>query len=143
MRRLVVLLLLLLPAGAASALDGIGGGGNDALTPARGMIQRQAYADAIVAIEPVVARDPANADAWNLLGFSHRKLKDYTTAERAYGRALALDADHKGALEYLGELYIETGRRDAARDLLARLQRLCPLGCEELADLRAALDRNP
>jgi Flp pilus assembly protein TadD len=133
-------LLLLLSTGAAAAADGIGGGADDVLTPARTAIGKQAWRDAIAALEPIVAREPDNADAWNLLGFGNRKLKNYDVAERAYSRALALDANHKGALEYLGELYVETGRRAAARPLLTRLETLCPLGCDELADLREALD---
>jgi Flp pilus assembly protein TadD len=138
--RLAFLLLLLVPAAGANALDGIGGGGDGVLSPARNLIAQRDWPGAVVLLQPIVERDPANADAWNLLGFSERKLKRYDLAEAAYARALALDEDHRGALEYLGELYAETDRRDAAFVLLARLERLCPLGCDELADLRAALE---
>ncbi len=77
-----------------------------------------------------------------MLGFSFRKTKDFSRAERNYKRALRLDPEHKGALEYMGELYLETKRREKAEELLARLEKLCPGGCEELEDLRAAFAGN-
>ena len=47
---------------------------------------------------------------------------------------------HKAALEYMGELYLETDRRAKAEELLATLEKLCPQGCEELDDLRQAIE---
>ncbi len=82
-----------------------------------------------------VRDQPKNADAHNLLGFSHRKLDKPETAKKHYDRALAIDPAHKGALEYLGELYLETGDLQAAEALLARLVAACPDGCEERDDL--------
>jgi Flp pilus assembly protein TadD len=79
-----------------------------------------------------------NADVHNLLGFSYRKVKNFDSAERNYQRALRLDPEHKGALEYMGELYLETNRRAQAEEMLALLDKLCPNGCEELDDLRQA-----
>ena len=63
-------------------------------------------------------------------------------AERNYNRALRIDSNHKGALEYMGELFLETDRREKAEDLLARLEKLCPSGCEELEDLRESFSTN-
>ena len=71
-----------------------------------------------------------------MLGFSYRKVKNFDSAERNYRRALRLDPKHKAALEYMGELYLETDRRAKAEELLATLEKLCPQGCEELDDLR-------
>ena len=73
------------------------------------------------------------------MGFSLRKTGDYTTALTFYKKALDFDADHKGAREYLGELYVETGDLSKAREQLAVLARLCPQGCEEREDLEKAL----
>ncbi|RTL71245.1 MAG: tetratricopeptide repeat protein, partial [Hyphomicrobiales bacterium] len=56
-----------------------------------------------------------------------------------YRKALDFDPDHKGALEYLGELYVETGDLPKARENLARLEKLCPSGCEEREDLEKAI----
>ena len=49
-----------------------------------------------------------HADVYNLLGFSLRKSGDLETAYTFYKKALDFDPEHKGALEYLGELYVET-----------------------------------
>mgnify|MGYP001237049766 FL=1 len=43
-------------------------------------------------------------------------------AESYYLKALKLEHNHIGALEYLGELYYKTGRIDKASDLLERLR---------------------
>jgi len=53
----------------------------------------------------------------------HRQLGDASEAERAYHRALALDAEFPAALEGLAELCLGSGRRDEAVALLERLTR--------------------
>lgn len=97
------------------------------------------YAVAIPLLEKVVARDPKNADAWNRLGFSNRKLGKYPVALADYEKALSIDPDHLGANEYLGELYLETGDMPKAEERLAKLDRLCTFGCEEYRTLKAAI----
>ena len=105
-------------------------------------INGEQFQTAIVMLKVIIQKSPRNADAYNLLGFSYRKTKDFSRAERNYKRALRLDPDHKGALEYMGELFLETNRRAKAEELLARLEKLCPSGCEELDDLREAFAGN-
>ena len=83
------------------------------------------------------------ADVYNLLGFSLRKTRDYDNALYHYRKALELDPNHKGAQEYLGELYVETGQMDKAKAMLASLQKLCPSGCEEREDLEKAIAAGP
>ncbi len=56
-----------------------------------------------------------------------------------YAKALDFDPNHKGALEYQGELFVELGQIDKAKANLARLVRLCPQGCEEREDLEKAI----
>jgi tetratricopeptide (TPR) repeat protein len=73
------------------------------------------------------------------MGFSLRKTGDYSSALTFYKKALDFDANHKGAHEYLGELYVETGNLPKAREQLAVLMKLCPQGCEEQEDLEKAL----
>jgi hypothetical protein len=50
-----------------------------------------------------------HADGYPLLGFSLRKRGDETTAFIYDKKALDCGADHTGAREYLGELYVEIG----------------------------------
>jgi hypothetical protein len=56
-----------------------------------------------------------------------------------YRKALDADPTHRGALEYQGELYVEMGQVDKARENLATLDRLCWFGCEEERDLKEAI----
>ena len=152
MRVLQIAILVLLSAGLITASTGVSlaaDGISNTFTPAgiqaelakvRDSIERADYWSAISRLNDVVTADPRIADAYNLLGFSYRKIKNFDLAERNYQRALRLDPEHKGALEYMGELYLETGRRTQAEALLALLEQLCPDGCEELADLRQAFD---
>jgi tetratricopeptide (TPR) repeat protein len=101
------------------------------------------YRKAIGLLERIVKAEPRNADAWNLLGYSHRKLGDFDGAVGYYEKALAVDPAHRGALEYLGEAYAEKGQLERARELRARLARACPEGCEELRRLDAAIASGP
>jgi tetratricopeptide (TPR) repeat protein len=48
----------------------------------------------------------------------------YDGALLAYDEALKLRPDYPKALEYLGETYVELGRLDDARNVLARLEKL-------------------
>ncbi len=110
-----------------------------AIAQASTAIAREDYRKAIGLLERVAKAEPKNADALNLLGYSHRKLGDAPRALEYYEKALAADPAHRGALEYLGELYVEQRRLDDARKLLARLRAACPEGCEEARDLEAAI----
>jgi tetratricopeptide (TPR) repeat protein len=63
-------------------------------------------------------------EAWNGLGHALKKQARYDAALAAYDEALKLRPDYPQALEYLGETYVELGRLDDARAVLARLQPL-------------------
>lgn len=73
------------------------------------------------------------------MGFSLRRTGDFKQSLVHYRKALDLDPNHKSALEYLGELYVETKQIDKAKEIVARLKKLCPKGCEELEDLGKAI----
>ncbi len=105
-------------------------------------VKAKNYAKALPLLESVVARDASNADAWNYLGFSHRKLGDYDKALAAYQKALAIDPEHRGALEYLGELYLDKGDLAMAEQQLKKLDGACTFGCDEYDDLKAAIAKH-
>ena len=143
--------LLLAPAAiAAEGGSGGGGGGSDprgampALGPhptyARALAEVQAgrYANALPLLQDVIARDPKNADGFNMLGYSLRKLGHQQQAMFYYAEALRLDPKHLGALEYQGELYIQLGNLPAAEANLEQLARLCGR-CEQHNELAQAL----
>jgi Flp pilus assembly protein TadD len=108
---------------------------------AKKAIGTQDYGQALPILEQIVAADPADADAWNYLGFSLRKLGRMDQAQTAYKKALAANPDHLGANEYLGELYVETGRMDLAKERLKRLDKLCFFGCDEYDDLKEMIEK--
>jgi uncharacterized protein HemY len=85
--------------------------------------------------------DSGNADWNNLMGYSLRKGKtpDLAGAERFYNAALRLNPQHRGALEYSGELYLMLGDLPKAEARLAALEKACRFGCEELTDLKEAV----
>jgi tetratricopeptide (TPR) repeat protein len=122
----------------AFAVDDIEGTDAPDLTAVKAKIDAKDYKGALADLRDL-AQDTQQADVYNLLGFTLRKTGDYDTALTYYEKALELKPDHKGAHEYLGELYVETGHLDKAKEQLASLQQLCPAGCEELEDLQAAI----
>ena len=90
-------------------------------------------------LNQVVEEDDNNADAWNLLGYSWCKLDENRKSSKAYARALKINPEHKGALEYQGELFIKLGELEKAKGNLELLRDLCPEGCSEREDLANAL----
>ena len=101
------------------------------------LIKGEQFEEAIPLLQKVVADNPRDADAWNYLGFASRKLGKNDEALGYYQKALALSPNHKGANEYLGELYLQMNNLPKAEEQLAKLKSLCPTGCEELEDLEA------
>ncbi len=81
------------------------------------------------------------ADALNLLGFSHRKIGEFSTSLTYYKAALRLDPRHKGARKYLGELYLVMKNPKKAAAELAALKRICGITCEEYLDLAGAIKK--
>lgn len=110
----------------------------DRYLEAKALIDSQNFPAALPILLALTSEEPQNADAWNLLGFTQRKLGNYDEAALAYDTALSLNPGHLGALEYQGELFIETGKPDLAKANLERLKTLCG-SCEEAEDLAKAL----
>ena len=105
----------------------------------RAAIKAKNFPAAIIDLKGLIDQGVQHPDVYSLLGFSLRKNGDRTGALTFYRKALDFDPDHKGALEYQGELYVEMGDVAKARGNLARLVALCPAGCEEREDLEKAL----
>ena len=93
---------------------------------------------AVSSFKKVVADNPKNADAHNLLGYSHRALGKFDDAFAAYDKALAIDPKHKGALEYSGMGYLKTNQKAKAEAQLAKLKVICA-SCSETASLAKAV----
>jgi Flp pilus assembly protein TadD len=112
------------------------------LTAVRTKIKAKEFATARDELLKLAATNE-HADVYSLLGFTLRKTGDYKTALTYYNKALDYDANHKGAREYLGELYLETDQLAKAKEQLAILEKLCPQGCEEREDLEKAIANVP
>ncbi|MDC0054755.1 hypothetical protein OAJ09_02395 [Candidatus Pelagibacter sp.] len=80
---------------------------------------------------------PNKADTLNYLGFTARKLGYFEKGENYYLEGLALEPNHKGINEYLGELYVATNRIELAKE---RLEILKNCNCEEYQELREIID---
>ncbi len=109
------------------------------LSAARANIEAANYAGAIDQLKQIIAADPDNADALNLMGYSLRKSGNRKQALGFYLKALSIDPRHRGANEYLGELYVETGQIEKAKERLQVLEQICGTRCEEYKDLAKAI----
>tara|TARA_Y100000816_G_scaffold118413_1_gene83129 strand:- start:57 stop:548 length:492 start_codon:yes stop_codon:yes gene_type:complete len=79
---------------------------------------------------------PNKADTLNYLGFTSRKLGDFKNGEKYYLEGLALEPNHIGINEYLGELYVATNRHSLA---VERLEVLKSCNCKEYEELKAII----
>jgi|TARA_B100001778_G_C18408530_1_gene547634 tetratricopeptide (TPR) repeat protein len=82
-------------------------------------------------------KKPSQPDTLNYLGFTSRKIGNYEVAEKYYLEGLALDPNHNGINEYLGELYVKTNRIEKAKE---RLEVLKNCNCEEFQELNNVIN---
>jgi Flp pilus assembly protein TadD len=108
---------------------------DDLIDDAENHIDDEEFQDAIALLEQARTQEPDNADVLNYLGYSHRKLGDQTRALEFYTAALALEPQHLGANEYLGELYLEMDDLAKAEERLGVLATACDSDCEQYEDL--------
>jgi tetratricopeptide (TPR) repeat protein len=113
----------------------------DKLGAARARIAEKNWQAAIGELKTI--NDTGSAEWNNLMGYSLRKqaVPDYPSAEKFYSEALRIDPQHRGALEYSGELYLITGDLPKAEERLAALDKACRFSCEEYRDLKRAVER--
>ena len=114
---------------------------HEAMRAAKLALSEPDYKAALESLELVIIDQPDNPDAWNLKGYSHRKLGQNDLSMAAYEEALRLDKNHKGALEYQGELYLTLGQLEEAEDNLRRIRNQCSYICLERDMLIKAIER--
>jgi tetratricopeptide (TPR) repeat protein len=128
----------------AFSTSGFAAGGNYSsdvdLKPIMKMINQGNYESAINMLYDELDEDPDNADIMSLLGYSYRKMQHYEDALTFYEWALKAEPDHRGANEYLGELYLETNQIDKAIEQLQILDNICRTNCEEYSKLKQMID---
>jgi tetratricopeptide (TPR) repeat protein len=122
------------------------GGSSSSAAPAiptlgdiRADIGAKRWKTAIQKLSAFVDANPSSADGYNLLGYSFRNLGNSKRAMAAYNRALKLDPQHTGALEYQGVLFVLLGDFDKANANLGKIKAICGTSCEEYEDLAEAI----
>lgn len=80
-----------------------------------GKVALETYSQARATFEQLTAADPNMPGAWNMLGYSERKLGNYDAALEAYRHALALRPDYAQAIAYRGEAYLGLNHIAAAK----------------------------
>jgi tetratricopeptide (TPR) repeat protein len=158
MARWLVLAVLMLSLASAPAIAVMSGGkseqppSDDHYAKGKAAFEQEDWQAVIDHMTRAIEERPWHDDAHNLMGFAYRKLGDYDRALVAYDRALALNPHHRGALEYLGEAYLELDRPELAKGLLDRLASECQRiavaaternwqsDCEEWQDLNEAYE---
>ena len=139
--RILITSALFFGIGNAFADGGLAAPGRapDKLDAVRAQIGAKNWSGAIDELKRI--NDTGSADWNNLMGYSLRKgaTPDFAGAEKFYNEALRIDPQHRGALEYSGELYLQTGDLAKAEQRLAALDKACTFGCEEYSDLKKAI----
>ena len=114
---------------------------NDELAKVTVLLNAKNFKQALTDLKVIDSEFKNNADVNNLLGYSSRKLKQYKPAARYYEKALRIDPNHLGAIEYQGELFVLSNKVSAAKRNLAKLEKLCGLKCGEYLDLKKAIGK--
>jgi cytochrome c-type biogenesis protein CcmH/NrfG len=149
--RLSPLVLAFGLAASSLAVPVVGQKPDDQIAPKSVDFQRQGEAalaagkliEADDALETALAVDPRNRAAFVTMAKVAMKQKLYGQAIRLTNKALTLEPTDKDALAVQGTAMVEQGAAARARDVLAKLQKLCTQGCPQAAELSAAIARGP
>jgi tetratricopeptide (TPR) repeat protein len=142
-RKLIFIMALLSLSSLSGPTFADGGYKNDKnspLAPVQTLIEDEKYQDAISALQKLLKEAPTNADMLNLLAYSQRKLQRFDEALVNYHKALEIEPEHRGANEYLGELYLQLGQLDKAQERLQVLDKACFFGCDEFDELEEEIN---
>ena len=94
------------------------------------------YLEADDAFETALAIDPRNRAAFVAMAKVAMKQKLYGQAIRLTNKALSLEPTDRDALAL-------QGAAARAKEVLAKLQKVCTSGCPQIAELNAAIARGP
>ena len=110
----------------------------------RDAIKANDFKSAVKSLTKAVQENPKDADAHTMLGYSYRKLGTFDRSLEHYRMALKIDANHRSAHEYLGELYLDMNQPADAEKQLQVLKKSCPFigKCTEYDDLKVAIENH-
>ena len=95
------------------------------------------------ALETALAVDPRNRAAFVDMARVAMKQRLYGQAIRLTNKALQLEPTDRDALAVQGSAMVELGAAARAKEVLAKLQKVCVQGCPQLGELKAAISRGP
>lgn len=121
----------------ADAYEQVGKGNAD-LAASKTKDAQKKFKKALDSAQEAVRLDAKYHEAWNLVGYTSRKLGNYDVALKAYETCLDLKPDYAPAREYLGEAYVELGQIDKAREQLVMLDH--QEATEEAQTLKSKID---
>jgi len=104
------------------------------------LIKSKKWFEAEKILKDLRREDKNNPEVWNLSGFAARNMNDLQKSIAYYRKALALDSNHRGALEYQGELFLKLKQLLQAKNNLAKLRMICGVSCEEYQELNEAIN---
>jgi tetratricopeptide (TPR) repeat protein len=90
--------------------------------------------------EKATSLDATYHEAWNLVGYTARKLGDYDKAFAAYEKCLNIKPDYAPAREYLGEAWLEKGDAQKAHEQLTLLQSYGDRAADDAKTLQTAIE---
>lgn len=105
------------------------------------LLESKNFTQALSDLKTMDKEFPNNADINNLLGYASRNLMQYKQSASYYTKALRINPNHLGAIEYQGELFVKTKKVAAAKRNLAKLKSLCGVNCPEYLDLKQAIGK--
>jgi len=103
-------------------------------------VEAKNYKKAVKYLKKAAKKDKENADIYNLLGYSYRKMGKYEESLEYYTKALSIEPKHLDANEYIGELYLETDKPDKSKEHLRILAEACSSSCEQYETLKKAIE---
>jgi Tfp pilus assembly protein PilF len=100
------------------------------------------YSVAISTANEVLARHPANADAYTYRGYAYARLGQTADAAKDFKKALLIDPAHLGANKYLADTYLQAGDVSRALEQMQVIRLTCgQTDCEELDELQREIDQ--
>jgi tetratricopeptide (TPR) repeat protein len=136
----ILFLVLALSGLTPAQADGGNWDSESKYAPFHELIADENYQQAVIELQEALLEAPDDPDLLNLYAFSQRNLNKFDTALENYQKALRIDPEHRGANEYLGELYLLLDQPDKAEERLAVLDKECFFGCEEFDELKQAIE---
>ncbi len=105
------------------------------------LLESKNFTQALSDLKTIDKEFPNNADINNLLGYASRNLMQYRQSASYYTKALRINPNHLGAIEYQGELFLKTKKVTAAKRNLVKLKSLCGVNCPKYLDLKQAIGK--